>query len=94
MKNKRLIGIIAAITLLLLIPFLAMQFSTEVNWSASDFMIVGFLLLATGLSCELVLRKIKNKKQRIGLCLMIIAGLLLVWVEMAVGVFGTPLAGS
>lgn len=40
---------VAAATLgLLLIPFIAGLFSTQVNWSVSDFIIMGGLLFITG----------------------------------------------
>ena len=94
MQNKRLIGIIVTVTILLLIPFTAMQFSNEVKWNGADFITAGVLLLGTGLLCELVLRKVKTIKYRIILCGAILFALLLVWVELAVGLFGTPFAGS
>ena len=93
-ENKRLIGIIATVGILLFIPLIAMQFSTEVNWSLFDFMIAGILLLGTGISCELVIRKVKSMERRIALCFTILAVLFLVWAELAVGIFGTPFAGN
>ena len=43
---------------------------------------------------ELVLQKVTKKQHRIILCLAILFVLLLVWAELAVGIFGTPFAGS
>ena len=94
MQNKRLIGIILTVAILLLIPLIAMQFTDEVNWTLADFVVMGVLLLGTGLTCELVLRKVKKIEQRIGLCAVILIALLLIWMELAVGIFGTPFAGS
>ena len=71
-----------------------MQFSPEVNWSPVDFAVAGVLLFGTGLSCELVLRKVKKTVHRIVICGAIILALLLIWMELAVGIFGTPFAGS
>lgn len=93
-QNKRLFGIMTSAAVLLLIPLIAMQFSDEVNWKLADFIIAGVLLLGTGLICEFVMRKVKKKENRIALIVVIIALLLLIWVELAVGIFGTPLAGS
>lgn len=93
-ENKRLIGIVLAVALLLLVPLLAMQFTDEVQWSTFDFVVAGVLLLGTGLLCELVLRKVKTTRYRIAICAGLLAALLLVWVELAVGLFGTPFAGS
>jgi len=63
-KSRRLIGIMATIIGLLFIPLIAMQFSKEVNWSIFDFIVIGILLLSTGLLCELVLRKVNILNQK------------------------------
>ena len=93
-ENKRLIGIVLTAALLLLLPFIAMQFTNEVNWSLFDFIVAGVLLFGTGLACEFVLRKVKKMKHRVAICAGILVMLLLIWAELAVGIFGTPLAGS
>jgi hypothetical protein len=94
MKNKRLMIILAVVGLLLLVPLVAMQFTNEVNWSGFDFLVMGVLLLGTGLICELVLRKVKKRTSRLVLCLAVLGVFILVWMELAVGIFGTPFAGS
>lgn len=86
-QNKRLIGIIIAIAILLTIPLIAMQFTKELNWTISDFAVAGLLLLSTGLVCELILRKVKPTKYRILLCAAILLVLLIIWIELAVGIF-------
>jgi protein-S-isoprenylcysteine O-methyltransferase Ste14 len=58
MQNKRRIIIFVLVVLLLLIPFLAMQFTSEVNWTLSDFLVAGVLLFGTGLLIELAFRKL------------------------------------
>lgn len=94
MKNKRLVGIVLTVALLLLIPLIAMQFTDEVNWTLLDFLIAGVLLLGTGFLCELVMRKVTKIEHRIVICVVILAALILFWIELAVGIFGTPFAGS
>ena len=86
-ENKRLIVILLAVALLLLTPLIAMNFTDEVNWTQLDFIAAGVLLIGTGLLCELVLRKVKKSKHRIAICLVILAILLLIWAELAVGIF-------
>lgn len=78
----------------MLIPFIAMQFSNEVNWKISDFLIMGALLLVTGLICEQVLRRVKSLTNRIITCVIILFVLFLIWAELAVGIFGTSFAGT
>lgn len=94
MKNKRFIGILLTVVLLLCIPLIAMQFTNQVDWKLSDFIVIGILLLGTGTVIEVVLRNVKNQRTRIGMVLGILVVLFLVWAELAVGVFGTPFAGS
>lgn len=94
MQNKRLIGIIATVVILLSIPLIAMQFTNEVNWDLTDFIVAGILLFGTGLLCEFVMRKITKPKHRIALCGTILLVLALIWIELAVGIFGSPFAGS
>ncbi|MCJ8163796.1 hypothetical protein MKJ04_03015 [Pontibacter sp. E15-1] len=94
MQTKRLIAIELGAALLLLIPLTAMQFTDEVTWTLSDFVVMGVLLLGTGLVCELVLRTVHNKDYRIGIIAVVLVALFLIWAELAVGIFGTPFAGS
>lgn len=94
LENKRLTGIMLTVAVLLLVPFTAMQFTHEVKWSPSDFVIAAVLLCGTGLLCELVMRKVKNNKHRLMLCIGLLLALVLTWLELAVGIFGTPFAGS
>jgi hypothetical protein len=93
-QNKRLTTILLTAPLLLLIPFIAMQYAAEVQWTLADFVVAGSLLLGTGLAIELVLRKVTTRRHRILLCLTILFVFVLVWAELAVGIFGTALAGS
>ena len=93
-QNKRLGGILAAATGLLLIPAIAMLFSSEVKWGIFDFIVAAALLWGTGLLIETVLRKVRSGTNRILLCTAVVFVLLLIWAELAVGIFGTPFAGS
>lgn len=79
---------------LLLIPLVAMQFSDEVDWKGFDFLVMGVLLVGTALVCEFILKNVYKKATRIALCLAAVGILVLVWMELAVGIFGTPFAGS
>ncbi len=92
--NKRFSLILRGCVLLLLIPLIAMQFTAEVNWNIADFLVAGVLLLGTGLLGDQIWRKAKNNKRKVLLTLGLIVLLLLLWAELGVGIFGSPLAGS
>ena len=94
MINKRLKIILLIVLGILLVPLIAKQFTSEVNWGIEDFALMAVLLLGTGLLIEVVLRQVQSKGNRILLCSLIIIALFLVWAEMAVGIFGSPFAGS
>lgn len=93
-ENKRLFGILLLVAALLLIPIMAMLFTDEVSWDWSDFLVAGVLLFGTGITCEFVLRKVRTFRYRLALCALILLALFVVWAELAVGLIGTPLAGS
>lgn len=86
-QNKRLVTILSFIALLLCVPLVAMQFTNEVNWSLLDFAAMGILLVGAGITCELVLRKVRARKYRILFCGIVLAAFFLVWAELAVGIF-------
>ena len=75
--------------LLLLIPLIFRS-----PWTLSDFVIGGFLLLVLGLGIELVRSKVQNKNKRYALLALVLFAFVLIWAELAVGLFGTPFAGS
>ena len=80
--------------LLLIIPLIAMQLTDEVEWSLFDFIIMGTLLLIIGLMGEIIFKKVKKYKHRVILYVVVAITFLLIWAELAVGIFGTPFAGS
>jgi hypothetical protein len=94
MKKKSFIMILIAVVAILLIPFTAMLFTSEVDWGPFDFMVMGLLLTGTGVVCEFAVRKIKKIEHQLAACGMIFILFLLIWAELAVGIFGSALAGS
>jgi len=84
----------AVIVAILSIPLIAIQFSSDVKWTFTDFMVAAFLLTATGLFCELMIRVVNKRYLRYVLIFLALVVLALVWAELAVGVFGSPFAGS
>ena len=75
--------------LLLCIPLIAMQFSEEVVWTLSDFIIMGMLLFGAGALYQLVSRKSSGMMYKSATGLAVLTGLLLIWANLAVGIIGT-----
>ena len=71
-----------------------MQLTDEVTWSFFDFIIMGALLTITGLLIGIILKKVNNSKNRLILIVTIVMIFFLIWVELAVGLFGTTFAGD
>ncbi len=93
MYIKKIFRILIGATLVLLVPLIAMIFTDEVQWNLADFVIIGTLLIGAGLTFELITSKL-NPKYRVSIALVFIAAVLLIWAELAVGIFGSPFAGS
>jgi hypothetical protein len=74
--------------LLLLIPLVAMRFTNEVDWSLTDFALMGALLFGTGLAFELVARRARSLPHRAAFAVALGTTFLLVWVNLAVGIIG------
>jgi hypothetical protein len=89
MQNKNLIRIALATAFILLLPLVAMQFTDEVAWGLTDFVVAGVLLFGTGLTYELVARKGSNIAYRVAVGVALAAALLLVWISLAVGIIGS-----
>lgn len=88
MKDKLLAAALLVPALLLLVPFTAMRFTAEVNWSGSDFVIAYVLLAGAGLTFWAVTKRAPNGHYRAATAIAVGAGLLLIWVNLAVGFIG------
>lgn len=80
--------------LILLVPLLAMQLTDQVAWNWFDCTLMGALLICTGLTYVLAAQVVGTRQYQIILGCVLAGVLLLVWAELAVGVFGSLFAGS
>ena len=87
MQNKVIVWIALATGLLLLIPLIAMQFTSDVAWSLLDFVTAGALLFGTGLLFVLAARKMP--RHRVAIAIVLAVALLYIWAELAVGILTT-----
>ena len=84
-KVTGLFALLLGTAAILLIPFVAMQFTGEVNWTTSDFVIAAVLLAATGMLFELATAKLHTRKSRLIAIAVIGFCFLFVWADQGHG---------
>lgn len=95
MNMKSVIKPILAAELVLLVPLLAMVFSWDGwDWKPLDFVLAGVLLAGIGIGAHLIINGIKQGSKQLILGVVLAVLMILTWIELAVGIFGTPFAGS
>ena len=82
----RFMRILFSSLMLLIIPLIAMPFSNQVDWTGSDFIIAGLLLLVAAFAIEVVLRLFTKKRNQVAIIAVLIYVFLSIWAEIAVGV--------
>lgn len=87
--RRQMAYVAMATVALLMIPLVAMQFTGEVNWTPFDFIVMGTLLIGTGLTYVLISRVSDSLAFRAGVAVAAVTGLLLIWVNLAVGIIGS-----
>ena len=86
-SNRLRIVLWGSIVLILLIPLVTMQFTDEVNWNFMDFMVAGGILSLAALAFEQAFTKLNKPKTRFAVGITIISAVLIIWIELAVGLF-------
>jgi hypothetical protein len=84
---KPMLAVACGTVILLLLPMVAMQFTSEVRWGPGDFLVAGCLLFATGAGMVLVVRHTRRTSLRVALIGVLALALVVVWAELAVGIF-------
>lgn len=75
--------------LLLLLPFIAMHFTGQVNWGSEDFIVMGIMLAIVCGAIELAVRLNGSAAYRFGVAAAIGAAFLISWANLAVGIVGS-----
>ena len=88
LNPSRIIGW-GAVAALLLAPLVAMQFTSEVDWDETDFIVMGFIFGSLGLALEFMVSRSDSIAYRIASGIAILAAFLLIWSNLAVGMIGS-----
>jgi hypothetical protein len=70
----------------MLVPYIASQFSDDIDWNLGDVLIGGTLLFGLGMLIQFLMVKFKDSNWRIPVILGVIAIFILIWIELAVGI--------
>ena len=94
MSRKNLFKIIVVTGIVVFIPFIAMLITDEVRWNTFDFVLMDLMIFSSVLLGVTFQKKNKNPKKRILVMIILLLLFLLIWAELAVGIFDTLFAGS
>lgn len=92
MTNDRIFpstgAILLGVALILSIPLLAMQLTSEVNWTLFDFVFAGVILMGPAFLYQLAARSSARPAYRAGVGVALVSAVLIVWLTGAVGIIG------
>ena len=71
--------------LLLLLPLVAMQFTNQVDWDETDFIVMALMLGGAGLGIEFLVRQSGSLAYRFAAALALVTAFLTLWSNLAVG---------
>jgi hypothetical protein len=90
MNKKSLLPVVLVPSCILLIPAMAMLFRVEGwAWDIADFIVMWLLIASVMLAYKLVTRKAVSAAYRMAAGLTLTTGLLLIWMNGAVGLIGS-----
>ncbi|CAD7802474.1 hypothetical protein CHRY9390_00934 [Chryseobacterium aquaeductus] len=93
-KQQKAAFIFAIPSLLMVAAFISNNFVEGFNWTGSDFLIATVLLFGTASFIYMIVSSKLSVRAKTIISIVIILTLVIIWVEMAVGLFGSPIAGN
>jgi len=79
---------------ILMVPLIAMQFTNEVQWSIADFLIASLLIFSISSLTSYICSLSKTKRFKATWLAIVTILFILIWAELAVGIFNSPIAGN
>jgi hypothetical protein len=86
---RRVARVVLGAALILMVPWLAMRVTDQMDWGLADFALAGALLVGIGLLYELAARHGDTLAYRAAVGVALAAALMLVWMNLAVGIIGS-----
>lgn len=94
LQRKVMLVAVAVFAVAATTSLVSMQLTDEVDWGVFDFAALGVLVLGTGLLIEVAMAAFRSAMARVVIGGLLAVAAALVFVELAVGLIGTPFAGS
>ncbi|HYC71240.1 MAG TPA: hypothetical protein VEB66_08550 [Opitutaceae bacterium] len=88
MPSKSTLAVLLTPAVILLIPLVAMQFTAEVQWTWSDFLVMYVLMASVGGVLRFALTRSRHPAYRVAAATGCLTSFLLTWVNLAVEVIG------
>jgi hypothetical protein len=82
LTKKSVFKLLIITLLILLVPFIAMQFSDEVNWTVGDFIVAGVLLIFFGYLYNVLSKTSNHKATNVTIGVVLIGAFLLIWLSL------------
>ena len=89
LRRRPRTAIWGAIACFLMLPALAMSVSSEVRWSATDYVVFGAMLVGAGGLYDLASASAVSSAYRAAVAIAVAAAFVLIWINLAVGFIGT-----
>lgn len=87
--SRSILKLFVISSFILLIPFTAMQFTAEVNWTLFDFMVAGTLIFTAGFTYLFITRTSSLVSYKIAVGFAVLSSLFMIWSNLAVGIIGS-----
>ncbi|CAI8183843.1 MAG: Uncharacterised protein [Flavobacteriaceae bacterium] len=94
MPTRTFIKFFGITIVLLLLPFISSLFNDQIDWDVLDYSVMGSMIFTAISLFFYTNRKFKKTKSSYWIGIFILVIFLLLWAELAVGIFNTPFAGS
>ena len=83
MQRKSIIRVLIGVTIILLVPAVAMQFTDEVRWAPFDFLAASALLISSGLVFVYLSDRTNDIRHKAAIGVAVATVLFVIWLQLA-----------
>lgn len=94
LRHKIMSIVVVGTVIILAANLVAMQFTDRVGWSAFDFALASVFLIGFGFILDRVMAAFRNSTHKVSIGAAVVFAAAVLFVELSVGLVGSPIAGS